>query len=110
MGHTVHPMRWVIYNKMSQFKRLVKSLREPERSIGNELIENVYQNISTITHANPLPRDIEKSMIFSMLLQEKRKTKINIEDLSLLIFSILIKYKKKNFNESDIHRLLYPRR
>jgi hypothetical protein len=110
MGHTVYPMRWVIYSKMGQFRRLLKGLREPERSIGNELIENVYQNISTITHANPIPKDIEKSMIFSMLLQEKRKNGSNIDDLSLLIFSILIKYKKKKFNESDIHRLLYPRK
>ena len=109
MGHTVYPMRWVIYDKMAQMKKLVKVLREPEKQIAEELLDNVFQNISTITYANPLPKEIENNMIFSMLLQEKKKGNAVIDDLTLLFFSILIKCKEKQEkypHESNIYRLL----
>ena len=112
MGHTVSPMRWKIYDKIEGMKKLVKCLREPEKSIALELIEHVYQNISTITYANPLPKDIEENMIFSMLLQEKRKKDVkSIDDLTLLIFSLIINHSKNSSpkNESDIYRLLRAR-
>ena len=113
MGHTVYPMRWIIYEKISQMKKLVKGLREPEKQIAIDLLQHVFQNISTISYANPLPHEIENSMIFSVLLQEKKKGGLAIDDLTLLLFSLIITYKEnqsKNPNESDIHRLLRPKR
>lgn len=96
MGHTVYPMRMVIYNKISEMKKIVKALREPEKGIAEELLEHVFQNISAITYANPLPKDIENNMIFLMLLHEKRKDCVAIDDLTLLIFSLLIRHKKSD--------------
>jgi len=112
MGHTIMPMRWVIYEKMEQMKRLVKGLREPQKQIAEELINNVFQNISAINYANPLPKEIENNMIFSILLQEKKKGDSLIDDFTLLLFSLMIRYKEnraENPDESDIYRLLRKR-
>jgi hypothetical protein len=109
MGHTVYPMRWVIYDKISQMKKLVKGLRNPEKQVAEDLLDHVFQNISAISYANPLPSEIENSLLFSMLLQEKKKKDVSLDDLTLLIFSLMISYKqgkKKNPNENNIHRLL----
>jgi hypothetical protein len=111
MGHTVYPIRWIIYDKIDQMKKLVKGLREPEKRIAEELLDHVFQNISAINYANPLPLEIENNMIFSMLLQEKKKGDVLIDDLTLMLFSLMIMYKEnqlKKPNESDIHRLLRP--
>jgi hypothetical protein len=109
MGHTIHPMRWIIYDKMQQLKKLAKGLREPEKSIANALISHVYQNISAVSYANPLPQDVENNMVYSMLIQEKKNKKIGIDDFALLIFSLMVIYKLNKINnpdERDIHRLL----
>jgi hypothetical protein len=109
MGHTVFPMRWVIYSKQMEMQKLIRGLREPEKSIAEDLLNHVFQNISTISYSNPLPNEIENSLIFSMLLQEKKKGDSTIDDLTLHLFSQMITYKKnkkENPNESDIHRLL----
>ena len=98
MGHTVYPMRWVIYDKLQQLRKLAKALREPERSIANSLIYHVHQNISAISYANPLPSEIENNMIFSMLIQEKMKNPdVDLENLTLKLFAMMInkKIKKK---------------
>ena len=110
MGHTVFPMRFIIYEKIGQMKRLVRALREPEKSVAEELLNHVFQNISAINYANPVPAEIENNMIFSMLLQEKNKNQSLIDDLTLLLFSLMIIYKNNKFkypNERNIHRLLH---
>ena len=108
MGHTIMPMRWVIYDKISQLRKLAKALREPERSIANSLIYHVHQNISAINYANPLPSEIENNIIFSMLIQQKVKNPdIGIDNLTLVCFAMMIKYKmKKTDNERNPNRLL----
>ena len=118
MGHTIYPMRWIIYEKMAMLKKFSKGLREPEKKIADELISHVYKNISTINYANPIPKDIENNMIFSILLQEKSKGDNSIDDLTLLFFSLLIRHKRKggekiseakkltDQDESNIYRLL----
>jgi hypothetical protein len=113
MGHTVFPMRWVIYDKLDQMKKLVKGLREPEKEIAEDLLNKVFQNISTITCANPLPNEIENNIIFTMLLQEKKKSAVDIDDLTIHLFSDMIAYKSNKSehpHESDINRLLSARR
>jgi hypothetical protein len=90
MGHTVKPMRMVLYEKINQMKKLTKSLREPEKSIALDLLNNVYQNISTLTYANPMPNEIEEDMIFTMLLQQKKKHDVDITDLTIKLFSLMI--------------------
>jgi hypothetical protein len=112
MGHTIYPMRWVVYDKMQQLRKLTKALREPEKSIALSLVSHVYQNISTISYANPLPHEIENNMIFSMLMQERKKDE-NINILTLLIFSLMVIYKINRLNnpdERDFHRLLSKER
>jgi hypothetical protein len=113
MGHTVYPMRWVIYDKLAKLKKLVRGLRNPEKKIAIELLNHVYQNISTISYANPLPKEIETNIVFSMLLQEKKKGDLDIENLTLQLFSLIINHKKqkpKNPSESNIYRLLRSKR
>ena len=95
MGHTISPMRWIIYDKITQLRKLAKALREPERSIANSLIYHVHQNISAITYANPLPNEIENNMIFSMMIQEKMKKEVDIDNLTLFCFAVMIQHKAK---------------
>ena len=109
MGHTVYPMRFVIYNKINQLKKLSKGLREPDKSIAEEIIESIYQNISAISFACPLPKEIETNMVFCLLLQEKKNNNLFIDDLTLLLLSIMVYYKEKKLDESNIHRLLFER-
>ena len=109
MGHTVYPMRYVIYDKLQQFKKLCKGLREPERTIAISFINHVYKNISAISYANPLPYEIENNIIFSMLIQEKRKNDIGLDNFTVLVFSLMLVYKFNKLNNPDernIHRLL----
>jgi len=109
MGHTVYPMRYVIYDKMGQLKKFAKALREPERSCALSLINHVYQNISAITYVNPYPHEIEDNMIYSMLVQEKHKNMLEIEDLTLYLFSLMVFFKVnqlKNPDERNLNRLL----
>jgi hypothetical protein len=111
MGHTVYPMRWVIYDKMQQLKKLTKALREPERTVALSLVNHVYQNISAISYANPLPNEIENNMLFSMLIQEKKG--IDVDDFTILIFSLMVVYKRNKLNNPDernLHRLLQKAR
>jgi hypothetical protein len=113
MGHTIYPMRWIIYDKMQQLKKLVKALREPEKTAALSLVNHIYQNISAISYANPLPQDVENNMIFSILLQEKRKGNAEIDNFTLLIFSLMVicKFNQlKNPDERNIHRLLQKER
>ena len=105
MGHTVFPMRWIVYEKMQQLKKLCKALREPEKSIAEGLIFHIYQNISAISYANPLPNEIENNIIFSILFQEKKKNdSTHLDDLSLLIFSLMVIYKSNHSNNPDERR------
>lgn len=112
MGHTTLPMRWVIYDKIEQMKKLSQGLREPEKSIAEDLLDHVFQRISAINYANPLPDDIENNMLFSILLQEKISHGALIDDFTLFIFSLMILYKENKIkypNESNIYRLLCKR-
>ena len=102
MGHTVYPMRLIIYDKMQQLKKLAKGLREPEKTTALSLINHVYQNISAISYANPLPNEIENNMIFSMLIQEKIKTNKDIDNLTLLCFSLMVKNKLEKIENEAI--------
>ena len=95
MGHTILPMRWIIYEKIGQLRKLAKALREPEKSIANSLIYHVYQNISAISYANPFPYEIENNMIFSMLVQEKLEKNAEIDNLTLACFALMIDHKKR---------------
>lgn len=93
-------------------KKLSHGLREPEKTIAEDLLNYVFQAISAINYANPLPDEIENDMLFSILLQEKIKYGAKINDFTLFIFSLMILYKEnkiKNPNESDIYRLLRKR-
>ena len=67
MGHTVYPMRWVVYDKISELKRLCKGLREPEKTAAQSHFFHVYQNISALSYANPQPSEIEDNMLFIIL-------------------------------------------
>ena len=107
MGHTISPIRWIIYDKITQLRKLAKALREPERSIANSLIYHVHQNISAITYANPLPNEIENSMIFSMLIKEKEKRGIEIDNLTMFCFAIMVQHEVKRLeDERSTDRLL----
>ena len=113
MGHTVYPMRWVIYDKMQQLRKLCKALREPERTAALGLVNHIYQNISAISYANPLPNEIENNLIYSMLLQEKRNKDADIDDFTLYVFSLTVIYKANKLNNPDernLHRLLQKAR
>ena len=113
MGHTVYPMRWIIYDKIQQLRRLCNALREPERSIADCLINHIYQNISAISYANPLPSEVENNIIFSILIQEKKNKSTDLDRLTLLIFSLMVIHrfnKLNNPNERDFHRLLQRKR
>jgi hypothetical protein len=113
MGHTVFPMRWVIYDKMQQLRKLTKGLREPERTIALGLVNHLYQNISAISYANPLPHEIENNLIYSMFIQEKMNKNINLDNLTLFIFSLMVIYKVNKLNNPDernLYRLLQKAR
>ena len=111
MGHTVYPMRWVIYDKIRQFEKLIKGLRNPEKRHAQELLDHVYKNISAITYSNPLPVDVETNMVYSMLIGEKKKKRIGIEDSTILAFSNLVHAKREvRTNEGEINRLLFGKR
>jgi len=112
MGHTISPMRGVIYDKITQLRKLAKALREPERSIANSLIYHINNSISALSYANPLPSEIENNMIFAMLVQEKAKhPENNLENLTLACFSLMVNHKIKKINdERDINRLLQAER
>ena len=104
-------MRWIIYDKITQLRKLAKALREPERSIANSLIYHIHQNISAITYANPLPNEIENNMIFSMLVQEKMKKGIEIDNLALFCFAVMIQHEVKRLeDERHPNRLLQAKR
>ena len=45
MGHTVHPMRNVVYSKVDHLGRLCNALREPERSCAQSLLIRAAFNI-----------------------------------------------------------------
>ena len=105
MGHTIYQMRWIIYEKMASLKKIAEGLREPEKSAAHALIANIYQNISAISYANPLPNEIENNLIFAMLLEEKQKCHAEIEDLTLLCFSLMVHHKVAN-----LHHARYPHR
>ena len=88
------PMRNIVYDKIQQLRKLAKALREPERSVANSLIYNIYQHISAITYSNPLPSEIENNMIFTMLIQEKLKNpNADIDNLTLAFFAMMVKQK-----------------
>ena len=107
MGHTAPQMRWIIYDKMSQLKKLSDALREPQRSAAHSLIAHIYQNISALGYLNPLPKDLENHLIFSMLIEEKNKHGSDLENLTLLCFSLMVQYKAgKNVGARDSDRLL----
>ncbi len=109
MGHTVPPMRQVVYSKIAELKKLCKGLREPDRTAAESLLLHVYQNISAISYANPMPNDVEDSMLFTMLIQEKLAQASMIDDLTLLVFSVMVRYRvnrERYADEGDIHRLL----
>lgn len=111
MGHTVYPMRWIVYDKIQQLRKLAKALREQERSIANSLIYHIYQNISSISYSNPLPKDIENSMIFTMLVQEKMRKDIGIDNLTLACFALMVENKVKKLNDERYpDRLLQAKR
>ena len=95
MGHTVHPMRWVVYSKLNQLRKLCKGLREPEKSIAESLLIHVHKNISALNYANPLPREIENNMLFLMLMEEKKRRGLIIDDHTLLVFSIMVRGLKE---------------
>ncbi len=87
-------MRWVVYDKITQLKKLAKALREPERSIANSLIYHVNNSISALSYANPMPSEIENNMVFVMLVQEKAKhPENNLENLTLACFAMMVKDK-----------------
>jgi len=109
MGHTVYPMRWVIYDKIQQLRKLCRALREPEKTRALSLVNYIYQNISAIIYANPLPNEIENNILFSILIEEKKKRDIDLDDFTLFIFSLMIIYKLNKLNSPDernLHRLL----
>ena len=106
MGHTIGQMRFIIYDKMPQLKKLSDGLREPERSAAHALISHISQNISAISYLNPLPKDIEDNLIFSMLIEEKNKHGSDIEDITLLCFSHIIHHKAQLDHARNPHRLL----
>ncbi|MFH1052859.1 MAG: hypothetical protein V1740_00410 [Candidatus Woesearchaeota archaeon] len=93
MGHTITSMRWVIYDEIQKLKKLSDSLREPEHSIAKSLLYHIYSNISAVTHANPFPKDLLNNMIYTILIEEKKKKGIDADDLALLLFSIIVQYK-----------------
>lgn len=93
MGHTVCPMRQAIYAKLDELNRLASALREPKKSIAEALICDVYKSISAIAYLNPLPKDIEKNIIYSILIEEKASRASRIENLTLLILSIMVRWK-----------------
>lgn len=109
MGHTVAPMRLIIYGKIEQLKKMINGMREPDRSIAESLLLHIHQHISSINFSNPLPNEIEHNMLFAMLVEEKKQRCSGIDDLTLFIFSLIVLYKhnqSKNPDESNIHRLL----
>jgi phage terminase large subunit-like protein len=107
MGHTIMPMRRVIYNKITQLKKLANALREPERSAANSLIYHVNNSISAISYANPLPSEIENNMVFVMLVKEKMKNGIDIDNLTLAFFALMVQTKLAKIpNERHPNRLL----
>ncbi|MFH1316676.1 MAG: hypothetical protein ABII01_04105 [Candidatus Woesearchaeota archaeon] len=106
MGHTIMSMRWVIYDEIQKLKKLSDSLREPEHSIANSLLYHIYNNISGITHANPFPKDLLNSMIYTILIEEKKKKGIDVDNLTLLLFSIIVRHKagKIELEKSDLYK------
>ena len=112
MGHTVPPMRWIIYDKISQLRKLAKALREPERSVAISLIYHINQHISAIGYANPLPSELENNIIFAVLIQEKIKNPdLNIDNLTLACFAMMVQHKmKKVTDERNPDRLLQAKR
>ncbi len=109
MGHTVHPMRQVIYARIAELKKLCRGLREPDRTAAESLLFHIYQNISAISYANPMPNDVEDSMLFVILIQEKLAQASMIDELTLLVFSLMVRYRvnrERYPDEGDIHRLL----
>ena len=119
MGHTVPPMRWIIYEKMRQLKRMIAGMREPEKSIAESLLSYVHLHISSISFSNPLPSSIEQSMIFAMLVEQKKKHGTGIDDLTLLLFSLMVRHHGNSIvtasgfktpDERDVHRLLQETR
>ena len=88
-------------------------LGEPERAVALELVNHLYQNISTITYVNPYPEDIDNLLLFAILLQEKKKYHLHLEDFTLYLFSLMITYKTNILNHPDerhLHRLLQKAR
>ena len=104
-------MRQVVYDKIRQLKKLARALREPEKSAAESLLYHVFQNISAITYANPLPSEIENNMIFAMLVQEKLKKGAEIDNLTLACFAMMVENKVENITyDRNPNRLLQAKR
>ncbi len=107
MGHTVPQMRHIIYDKMAQLKKLSNGLREPEKGVAQVLISYVYQYISGLAYLNPLPCEVEENLIFAMLIEEKKKHGSDLENITLLCFSLIVRNKAAQMdNARDTDRLL----
>ena len=113
MGHTVYPMRYIIYEKMQQLRKLANGMREPERSTALGIINSIYLNISAISYLNPLPYNVMENVLFATLIQEKTKHNLDVEEFALYLFTLMVTFKVnklKNPDERNLNRLLQKAR
>ncbi len=96
MGHTLLPIRMIVYSKLDILRKLCNGMREPERSTGLALIYYVHQHISAITYANPMPYEIDHAILLSMLLEQKKKYGYTTDDTTLELFAVLIRQELRS--------------
>ena len=101
MGRTILPARYEVEAQLDELRRFVRSLRKEDRQYFEDLYADIKGHISSITYANPLPEEIENNMIYTMLLQEKLKKNVDIENLTLFIFSLMVLSKAEKFKTAD---------
>ena len=88
MGHTIPPKRQIIYSKLNELKRFASTLREPYRSRLKELVESVYENISSIIFTNSL--DDDEMILYAMLVQKSKNLNMENKEKIFRYISILI--------------------
>ena len=88
MGHTIPPKRQIIYSKLNELKRFASTLREPYRSRLKELVESVYENISSIIFTNSL--DDDEMILYAMLVQKSKNLNMENKEKIFRCISILI--------------------
>lgn len=89
MGHTILPKRVIMYEKLAQWEKFCKSLRQPYRERLLHLVHATYSHISGMVYTNALDDDevIVYGMLASLALEKDYGVQENVRRCLAILLS-----------------------